>query len=126
MKKLIILLLLVGCKKATTPTPTVTAPIVTAVPDKTVSISCQTGCGGQLRVIWEYDYQDVMIDSVYTYTPTKIFTKIVTGDSIRIYFFSSVCSTCSPCVSQVTLYVNGVVNKSWSNDNGMIWNLIKL
>lgn len=128
MKKLIIALaILTSCKKSSpTPTTVVAPPTITSVPDKTVSISCQTGCGGQLRVIWEYDYAGSAIDSIYNYTPTTIFTKTVKGDSIRVYFYSSACSSCGPCANQVTLYVNGIVNKSWSNDMGAVWNYIKL
>lgn len=133
MRKLIFALLVLGifsCKKKETPneeTKTTTPPI-TSVPDKTVSISCQTACGGQLRVSWEWDYNTAAAwtDSIYNYTPTTVFTKTVKGDSIRMYFYSTACSSCGPCANQVTLYVNGIVKQSWSNDMGAVWYHIAL
>jgi hypothetical protein len=61
MKKLILIGLiaigLISCKKKETTQPetkTTTTPLTTQ--DKTISISCQTSCGGVLRVIWDWDY----------------------------------------------------------------------
>lgn len=125
-----VLLLFFYCKKKenTSEPSKTTPPTVSAVPDKTVSITCQTGCGGILNVDWNYDWFDssMTIDSVYNYTSTKIFTKTTKGDSIRLYWSSSVCSTCGYCPSQISVTVNGIVKQSWSNDNGLTNRYIKL
>lgn len=123
---LLIAITLLSCKKQEPQPETKTSTLLTSAPDKTVSISCQSGCNGQLRIVWDYDHESMPIDSVYTYSTNKIFTKVVSGDSIRLYFYSSICTSCSPCTNQVTLYVNGIVNTSWSNDVGAVFNKIKL
>lgn len=126
MKKLLVLGLLtislIACKKKEKPTEEAktVAPTTTAVSDKTVTIMCQgSQMDGVLKVIWEYEDLGVQIDSVYQYSqaPTY-FTKVVHGDSMRVYFRNSSCGTCSPTVSDVIITVNGIQKKIWSNDLG--------
>lgn len=122
MKKLIAIFLigLVACKKPAT-TPVAPPPTILSVPDKTVSITCQTGCNGTLKVDWNYDWfnSSITVDSVYNYMSTVIFTNVTQGDSIELYWSSSICSSCGNCPSQISITVNGIVKQSWSNDNGL-------
>jgi len=111
MKKIIILALFItGCKKQATVAPTtVTTPIVTAVPDKTVTVYSKCyGGNGWININWAGD-DTLSHDSAYTYSLVKYTTKILQSDSIDLFFYSKACSVCSYQANDITVTVNGVV-----------------
>ena len=119
MKKLIILILLVGCKKATTPAPTtVTTPIVTAVPDKTITVYSKAyGGQGLIRINWAGD-DTLSNDSIYNYSLTKYSTRIMKSDSIDLFFNSKACGTCPYQTNDITVTVNGIIKWNLSGNTG--------
>jgi hypothetical protein len=120
MKKLIILILLVGCKKQTTVVPqaNVTPPIVTAVPDKTVTVYSKAyGGGGYIRINWVGD-DTLSNDSVYTYSPIKYSTRILKADSIDLFFYTKACGSCPLLPTDIVVTVNGIVKWSISGNTG--------
>ena len=121
MKKIIIIALLItGCKKQTTvePTTTVTTPIVTAVPDKTVTVYSKAyGGNGWVHINWRGD-DTLSHDSIYIYSLNKYTTKILATDSIDLFFYSKACGSCPYQANDITVTVNGILKWSLSGNIG--------
>lgn len=120
MKKIIIIALLItGCKKQATVAPTtVTNPIITAVPDKTVTVYSKAyGGNGWVHINWTGD-DTLSHDSIYIYSLSKYTTKILATDSIDLFFNSKACGSCSYQPNDIVVTVNGVVKWNISSNIG--------
>lgn len=127
MKKIIVIALLItGCKKQATVAPTtVTNPIITSVPDKTVTVYSKCyGGNGWVHINWTGD-DTLSHDSIYIYSLSKYTTKILATDSINLFYYSKACSVCSYDANDITVTVNGVVKWSSVSDFGNVRKKIK-
>lgn len=122
MKKLILIaLILIGCKKQS-PTPQVNNPVVTpTISSKTITIYSKAYSGiGTIIINWAGS------DSTYNYSLSQYLTRTTQADSISLDFYCRACSSCSYGSNDVTVTVNNVLIKSYTNDFGNFKRWVKL
>lgn len=130
MKKLIILfaVTLFSCKK-TNPTPqkaiTSNPTTVNTIIPKDVVFNFDPSTIGYLYINWNYHYNS-QIDSLYSTSTSMLINRSISSDTIRFRFFSTMCYNCSLNPSSLSITINGVLKKSYSNDNGTDYRYVVL
>jgi hypothetical protein len=134
MKTTILILatvLITACNKSKTqPTPAsqpvVNTPVINAPVSNTITFNFDPSSTGYLYINWHYKPNSYTPDSVYHTYGSITITRVLTTDSIRYRFFSNSCSTCGSDPSNLTIYKNGLLLNSFSNDFGSNFRYISL